>query len=94
MIKGVVPHPDIDMYARWDQSVSQSYQAVGQLVINSTQQQILVLRLTYKIVNALAIKSQLPQGVLYTAADCGYDDDHKLYDLSITRGFELLRSVS
>jgi hypothetical protein len=47
-----------------------------------------------QIVNALAIKSQLPQGVLYTAADCGYDDDHKLYDLSITRGFELLRSVS
>ncbi|HEY6163728.1 MAG TPA: hypothetical protein VIW25_02360 [Nitrososphaeraceae archaeon] len=42
----------------------------------------------------LAIKSQLPQGVRYTAADCGYDDDHKLYDLSITRGFELLCSVS
>jgi hypothetical protein len=28
------------------------------------------------------------------AADCGYDDDHKLYDLSITREFELLCSVS
>ena len=65
MNKGVVPRPGIDIYARWDQSVSQSYQAVGQLVINSTQQQILVLRLTYKIVNALAIKSQLPQGVRY-----------------------------
>jgi hypothetical protein len=60
------------------------------LVINSTQQQILVPRLTYKIVNALAITSPLPQGVRYMAADCGYDDDHKLYDLSITRGFELL----
>ena len=44
MIKGVVPHPGIDMYARWDQSVSQPYQAVGQLVINSTQQQIDLLR--------------------------------------------------
>ena len=30
----------------------------------------------------------------YMAADCGYDDDHELYDLSITRGFELLCSVS
>jgi hypothetical protein len=45
-------------------------------------------------INALAITSPLPQGVHYMAADCGYDDDHKLYDLSITRGFELLCSVS
>jgi DDE family transposase len=33
----------------------------------------------------------LPQGVRYMAADCGYDD-HKLYNLSITRGFELVMS--
>jgi hypothetical protein len=51
-------------------------------------------QLTYKIVNALAITSPLPQGVRYMAADCGYDHDHKLYDLSMTRGFELLCSVS
>jgi len=55
---------------------------------------MLVLRLIYKIVNALEITAPLQQGVRYMAADCGYDDDHKLYDLSITRGFELLGSVS
>ena len=36
-----------------------------------------------------AITSSLPKGVRYTSADCGYDD-HKLYNLSITRGFELV----
>jgi hypothetical protein len=40
-----------------------------------------------------AITSSLPQGVHYTSADCGYDD-HKLYNLSITRGFELVCPVS
>ena len=28
------------------------------------------------------------------ATDCGYDDDHKLYNLSITRGFEPVCPVS
>ncbi|MBV9176527.1 MAG: hypothetical protein JO297_05770 [Nitrososphaeraceae archaeon] len=32
-----------------------------------------------------AITSSLPRGIRYMAADCGYDD-HKLYNLSITRG--------
>ena len=40
-----------------------------------------------------AITSSLPQGVRYMAADSGYDD-HKLYNLSITRGFELVCPVS
>src|SRR5436309_13338105 len=40
-----------------------------------------------------AIISSLPQGIRYMAADCGYDD-HKLYNLSITRGFELVCPVS
>jgi hypothetical protein len=41
------------------------------------------------------ITSSLPQGVCYMAADSGYDDDHKLYDLSIDRrGFELVCPVS
>ena len=31
-----------------------------------------------------AITSSLPQGIRYTSADSGYDD-HKLYNLSITR---------
>ena len=39
------------------------------------------------------ITSLLPQGVRYVAADCGYDD-HKLYNWSITRGFELVSPVS
>ena len=40
------------------------------------------------------ITSSLPQGIRYmAAADCGYDD-HKLYNLSITRGFELVCPVS
>ena len=39
------------------------------------------------------ITSSLPQGVRYMAADSGYDD-HKLYNMSITRGFELVCPVS
>ncbi|MBV9178795.1 MAG: transposase [Nitrososphaeraceae archaeon] len=40
-----------------------------------------------------AITSSLPhQGVRYVAADSGYDD-HKLYNLSIDRGFELVCPV-
>ena len=39
------------------------------------------------------ITSSLPQGVRYMAADSGYDD-YKLYNLSITRGFELVCPVS
>jgi hypothetical protein len=40
--------------------------------------------------------SSLPHRVRYVAAaaDCGYDDDHKLYNLSIDRGFELVCPVS
>jgi hypothetical protein len=38
-----------------------------------------------------AITYPLPQGVRYMAADSGYHDDHKLYDLSIhRRRFELV----
>ena len=40
-----------------------------------------------------AITSSLPQGVHYMTADSGYDD-HKLYSLSIDRGFELVCPVS
>jgi hypothetical protein len=40
-----------------------------------------------------AVTSSLPQGTRYMAADLGYDD-HKLYDLSIERGFELVCPVS
>ena len=40
-----------------------------------------------------AITSSLPQGVRYMAADSGYDD-HKLYNLSTDRGFELVCPVS
>jgi hypothetical protein len=40
-----------------------------------------------------AIRSSLPLEVRYMAADSGYDD-HKLYNLSIDRGFELVCPVS
>ena len=40
-----------------------------------------------------AITYPLQQGVRYMGADCGYDD-YKLYNLSITRGFELVCPVS
>jgi hypothetical protein len=40
-----------------------------------------------------AIRSSLPQEVRYMAADSGYDD-HKLYNLSTDRGFELVCPVS
>jgi hypothetical protein len=45
---------------------------------------------------AITCSSSLPQGVRYmAAADSGYDDDHKLYNLSIDRrGFELVCPVS
>ena len=44
----------------------------------------------------ITCSSSLPQGVRYMAAtDSGYDDDHKLYNLSIDRrGFELVCPVS
>lgn len=41
-----------------------------------------------------AIISSLPHGVRYVeAADSGYDDDCNLYNLSITRGFEIIVSL-
>jgi hypothetical protein len=42
----------------------------------------------------IIITSLLPNEVRYLAADSGYDDDHKLYNLSIDRrGFELVCPV-
>src|SRR6476646_10208607 len=47
-----------------------------------------------QIYPTMTCSSSLPQGVRYmAAADCGYDD-HKLYNLSIGRGFELVCPVS
>ena len=46
-----------------------------------------------QIYSAITCSSSLPQGVRYVAAaaDSGYDNDHKLYNLSIDRrGFELV----
>jgi hypothetical protein len=51
-----------------------------------------------QIYSAITCSSSLPQGVHYmaaAAADSGYDNDHKLYNLSIDRrGFELMCPVS
>ena len=46
-----------------------------------------------QIYPAITCSSVLPQGVRYMAADSGYDY-HKLYNLSITRGFKLVCAVS
>src|SRR5690348_5039885 len=42
-----------------------------------------------QIYPTITCSSLLPQGIRYMAADSGYDY-HKLYNLSIDRGFELL----
>ena len=47
-----------------------------------------------QIYPAITCSPSLSQGVRYMAADSGYDDDHKLYNLSIDRGFELVCPVS
>ncbi|MGB7636476.1 MAG: hypothetical protein WBL88_02755, partial [Nitrososphaeraceae archaeon] len=44
-----------------------------------------------QIYPTMTCSSSLPQGVRYVTGDSGYDDDHKLYNLSIDRrGFELV----
>ncbi|MGA9842035.1 MAG: transposase [Nitrososphaeraceae archaeon] len=46
-----------------------------------------------QIYPTITCSSSLPQGVRYMAADSG-NDDHKLHNLSIDRGFELVCPVS
>jgi len=100
MIKGIVPRSGIDTDARWGFSHTKGWifgyklhitSSTGSLIVplsaDFTQADVQDNQMYY------AITSSLPQGIRYMAADCGYDD-HKLYNLSITRGFEMVCPVS
>ena len=99
MNKGVVPRSGIDTDdARWGFSHTKGWifgyklhitSSTGSLIVplsaDFTQADVQEDNQMYPAI----ITSSLPQGIRYTSADSGYDD-HKLYNLSITRGFELV----
>jgi hypothetical protein len=100
MIKGIVPRSGIDTDARWGFSHTKGWIFGYKLHITSSTGS-LIIPLSADFTQAdiqdnqiyPTITISLPQGVCYMAADSGYDD-HKLYDLSITRGFELVCPIS
>ena len=100
MITRVVPRSGIDTDARWGFSHTKGWIFGYKLHITSSTGSLIV-PLSADFTQAdtqdnqmyYAIISSLPQGIRYMAADSGYDD-HKLYNLSITRGFELVCPVS
>ena len=100
MIKGVVPRSGIDTDARWGFSHSKGWIFGYKLHITaSTGSLIIPLSADFTQADVQdnqiypTITSSLPQGVRYMSADSGYDD-HKLYNLSTERGFELVCPVS
>jgi hypothetical protein len=99
IIKGVVPHSGIDTDARWGFSHAKQWIFGYKLhIISSTGSLIVPLSADFTQANVYdnqmypVITSLLPNEVRYLAADSGYDD-HKLYNLSIDRGFELVCPV-
>jgi hypothetical protein len=102
IIKGVVPRSGIDTDARWGFSHTKGWIFGYKLHITaSTGSLIIPLSADFtqadvqdnQIYPAITCSSSLPRGVRYMAADSGYDD-HKLYNLSTDRGFELVCPVS
>jgi hypothetical protein len=100
MIEGVVPCSGIDTDARWGFSHTRGWIFGYKLHITASTGSLIVplsADFTQADVQDNQIYSTvtypLPQGVRYMAADSGYDD-YKLYNLSITRGFELVCPVS
>ena len=100
MIKGIIPRSGIDTDARWGFSHTKGWIFGYKLHITASTGSLtepLSADFTQADVqdNQMysAITYPLQQGVRYMAADCGYDD-YKLYNLSITRGFELVCPVS
>jgi hypothetical protein len=100
MIKGVVPRSGIDTDARWGFSHTKQWifgyklhitSSTGSFIVplsaDFTQANIYDNQMMYPVITSL-----LPNEVRYLAADSGYDD-HKLYNLSIDRGFELVCPV-
>ena len=108
MIKGVLPRSGIDTGARGGDSVSHTKHWIFGYKLHITASTgFLIVPLSADFTQAdvqqdnqiypsITCSSSLPQGVRYmAAADSGYDDDHKLYNLSIDRrGFELVCPVS
>ena len=101
MIKGVVPCSGIDTDARWGFShIKQWIFGYKLHIVSSTGSLIVPLSADFTQADVqdnqmypAITSSSLPHGVHYMTADCGYDD-HKLYSLSIGRGFELVCPVS
>jgi hypothetical protein len=103
MIKGVVPRSGIDTDARWGFSHTKGWIFGYKLHITASTGSLIIplsadftqadVQQDNQIYPAITCSSSLPQGVCYMAADSGYDD-HKLYNLSIDRGFELVCPVS
>ena len=100
MNKGVVPRSGIDTDAKWGFSHTRGWIFGYKLhLISSTGSLIVPLSADFTRANIYdnqmypAVTSSLPHGTRYMAADLGYDD-HKLYNLSIERGFELVCPVS
>jgi hypothetical protein len=102
IIKGVVPRSGIDTDARWGFSHSKGWIFGYKLhMVSSTGSLIIPLSADFtqadiqdnQVYPAITSSSSFPQGVRYMAADSGYDD-HKLYNLSIDRGFELVCPIS
>jgi hypothetical protein len=100
MIKGVVPRSGIDTNSRWGFSHTKGWIFGYKLHITASNGS-LVVPLSAGFTQAdvqdnqiyPGITSSILQGVRYMAADSGYDD-HKLYDWSTKRGFELVCPVS
>jgi DDE family transposase len=105
MKKGIVPRSGIDTDARWGFSHSKGWIFGYKLhMVSSTGSLILPLladftqadiqdNQIYPAIISSSSSSSFPQGVRYMTADSGYDD-HKLYNLSIDRGFELVCPIS
>lgn len=99
MGKGIIPHSGIDTDARWGFSHAKGWVFGYKLHLISSTGSI-VVPLAADVTTAKVYDNQmyesttscLPIGVRYASGDSGYDD-HKLYELSLKRGFELVSPV-
>ena len=101
MDKGIVPRSGIDTDANWGFSHTRGWIFGYKLhLISSTGSIIVPLAADFttanvqdnQIYNPMISSSSLSQETCFVIGDSGYDD-HKLYDLSTKRGFELVCPV-
>ena len=101
MDKGIVPRSGIDTDARWGFSHTRGWIFGYKLhLISSTGSIIVPLAADFttanvqdnQIYNPMISSSSLSQETCFVIGDSGYDD-HKLYDVSTKRGFELVCPV-